>query len=585
MSSGSGSRSRLPAVLAFLVVVSLGEALALAFGYENNSFLRAYASHNFLMLVSEVVGLVALSLVSGYLVYRRSLTPRGAKGPGIFHRLGDIVTKRHKVVILVWLIIAGAAVPLALRVGQTVTSQNSSDTSNPTESIKAQQIISQEFPRQESNSSALIVIVGADVTDGATKQFVLNLETRFLTPGALPYLQKFTSIYSTERTILVGTIRPLAPVVYGLVTQVNVTSFIVYGVPSIYLGNWVPANATNSATADSIANETTWTYLTSPGLNQSLGPNAPLALGYYQLFYQSWTDHSSTSLPSLRASQAINATVPEFLAGPPPLSPSLSGFVNASWMSLSSQTWNQTVPVFQLVQSFMSSSSPSSSLLPISLLQSIFALGPSPSVTMVENLASQIVNNGSLSTYPLLPADLVGQFVSPKKDTMLVVVDFSKSPGTFSSASSDPVLQDVLDMRKDVSSVLASDPGPQRVYVTGSLATTADSFIESSQDIQRIDPVTIGAILVLVGVFFFAVATPFVPLTAIGLALVIAEGLVFLISTYIVPVQDTTLTFLTTIMLGVGTDYAIFLIARYREERVEGKNRNDAVHTSVKWVG
>ena len=86
---------------------------------------------------------------------------------------------------------------------------------------------------------------------------------------------------------------------------------------------------------------------------------------------------------------------------------------------------------------------------------------------MVENLASQIVNNGSLSTYPLLPADLVGQFVSPKKDTMLVTVDFSKAPGTFSSASSDPVLQDVLDMRKDVSSALASDPGPQRVYVTG----------------------------------------------------------------------------------------------------------------------
>src|SRR5712692_11729453 len=119
----------------------------------------------------------------------------------------------------------------------------------------------------------------------------------------------------------------------------------------------------------------------------------------------------------------------------------------------------------------------------------------------------------------------------------------------------------------------------------GSLATTADSSISSSQDLQRIDPVTIGAILVLVGVFFFAVVTPFVPLTAIGLALIIAEGLVFFISTFIVPVQDTTLTLLTTIMLGVGTDYAIFLLARYREERVEGRNKAEAVQTSITWSG
>src|SRR5205823_6226375 len=81
------------------------------------------------------------------------------------------------------------------------------------------------------------------------------------------------------------------------------------------------------------------------------------------------------------------------------------------------------------------------------------------------------------------------------------------------------------------------------------------------------------------------IVTPFVPLGTIGMALVIAEGGLFLIGEYIIPIGDTTTTFLFTIMLGVGTDYAIFLMARYREERVEGRDRAQAVQTSVTWSG
>jgi RND superfamily putative drug exporter len=69
------------------------------------------------------------------------------------------------------------------------------------------------------------------------------------------------------------------------------------------------------------------------------------------------------------------------------------------------------------------------------------------------------------------------------------------------------------------------------------------------------------------------------------MALLMAEGGLYLIGKYIIPIQDTTTTFLFTIMLGVGTDYAIFLMARYREERVEGRNKAEAVQTSITWSG
>ncbi len=168
---------------------------------------------------------------------------------------------------------------------------------------------------------------------------------------------------------------------------------------------------------------------------------------------------------------------------------------------------------------------------------------------------------------------------------MIILVDFSKSPGSFGSADTDPILKNVITIRDIISQLKASDGGPTQTYVTGDLATTADSSLGSHADLSLIEPVTIGAILVLVGLFFLAIVTPFVPLGTIGMALVIAEGGLFLIGKYIIPIGDTTTTFLFTIMLGVGTDYAIFLMARYREERVEGRDRAQAVQTSVTWSG
>src|SRR5438105_3542249 len=38
-------------------------------------------------------------------------------------------------------------------------------------------------------------------------------------------------------------------------------------------------------------------------------------------------------------------------------------------------------------------------------------------------------------------------------------------------------------------------------------------------------------------------------------------------------------------MVRVGTDYAIFFMARYREERVEGRDKAQAVQTSITWSG
>src|SRR5437660_1393456 len=208
------------------------------------------------------------------------------------------------------------------------------------------------------------------------------------------------------------------------------------------------------------------------------------------------------------------------------------------------------------------------------------------SYPMAQSKANQTVWHETLSQYPpLIPPTIIQNFISPNKNAMIILVTFSQAPGSFGSADTDPILKNVVTMRSIIPQLKASDPKALQTYVTGDLATTADSSLGSTADLGRIEPVTVGAILILAGLFFLAIITPFVPLATVGMALLMAEGGLYLIGKYIIPIQDTTTTFLFTIMLGVGTDYAIFLMARYREERIGGHDKCQAVQTSVTCSG
>ena len=71
---------------------------------------------------------------------------------------------------------------------------------------------------------------------------------------------------------------------------------------------------------------------------------------------------------------------------------------------------------------------------------------------------------------------------------MLVVVDFSKSPGSFASATNDPIVKNVVTMRSIISELKLQYGGPSQTYVTGDLATSADSSLASDRDLSLVEP-------------------------------------------------------------------------------------------------
>src|SRR5438046_9349176 len=59
--------------------------------------------------------------------------------------------------------------------------------------------------------------------------------------------------------------------------------------------------------------------------------------------------------------------------------------------------------------------------------------------------ANQTLWAFTLSTYPLqIPSEILRNFISPSKYAMIILVDFSKSPGSFGSADADPTLNYVI---------------------------------------------------------------------------------------------------------------------------------------------
>ena len=205
----------------------------------------------------------------------------------------------------------------------------------------------------------------------------------------------------------------------------------------------------------------------------------------------------------------------------------------------------------------------------------------------VAEKASSIVSNGTLATYPVkMPQELVTSSVSPKSNgTMLMMLNFSKADNYTDNNGNKPIMEDV-DKIRDVISGLQSDSGSKiTTYVTGSGAISQDMSNSSKSDMSYIEPITIIIIIVLMGYLFRTVLGQFLPLGAVGIAIGLSQALVYVLGSTILDINYMISTILFAILMGVGTDYSIFIITRYREERIKGATREQAVHTSVVWAG
>lgn len=96
---------------------------------------------------------------------------------------------------------------------------------------------------------------------------------------------------------------------------------------------------------------------------------------------------------------------------------------------------------------------------------------------------------------------------------------------------------------------------------------------------------TIAIIVIVLLVMFRSVVTPFVPLIAVGIAYLLGQSFVgWFVEWFDFPVSPQTQSFLIVILFGIGTDYVILLLNRFKEE-LEHHDKNQAVINTFNTAG
>ena len=146
----------------------------------------------------------------------------------------------------------------------------------------------------------------------------------------------------------------------------------------------------------------------------------------------------------------------------------------------------------------------------------------------------------------------------------------------------DKIPQWGKDLRRAVRSG-ASDG--LEVFVTGGLGYNAD-FEEVFGDIDaKVLGVTVALVLVLLGLIYRSPLIALIPLIVVGIAYTIAEGFVYLYADGGGTVSDNGATILVVLMFGVGTDYCLLLVSRYREELRRFEDKHDAMERALQRAG
>jgi putative drug exporter of the RND superfamily len=127
---------------------------------------------------------------------------------------------------------------------------------------------------------------------------------------------------------------------------------------------------------------------------------------------------------------------------------------------------------------------------------------------------------------------------------------------------------------------------PLTANITGPAATVADLTVAGSRDRLPIELAIAVLVLIVLVVIYRSVVTMLLPLLTIGISLVIAEAVVAGFSQLTGSgVSNQSIVFLSAIMAGAGTDYAVFLISRYHDHVRLGADSDQAVKGAMISIG
>jgi putative drug exporter of the RND superfamily len=168
--------------------------------------------------------------------------------------------------------------------------------------------------------------------------------------------------------------------------------------------------------------------------------------------------------------------------------------------------------------------------------------------------------------------------VAANRRAALVVVGFA------GPAERADTQADVAALRRDVAGALAGTG--LSAGITGQAAVVVDNKQAFGHATAIVAVATLALIVLLLLLIFRSPVAALLPLLTVGVVYAVTSGLVALgARTLHVQVGQELPTMLTVVLFGIGTDYVLFLLFRYRERLRAGQPPDEAVVAAVGRVG
>lgn len=421
-----------------------------------------------------------------------------------FDALGHRLSRGYRLTFAIWICLAIAMAPFALKLSSTLVDNNVTLTDTP--SYKASEYIKSAFP--EYPGAQVVVVVTAPSVIGAEARSIYEGLTQKLAPekGSGNLLQLLTplDLYRDTTTSYAKQVHGQLFPAYEQVRQGLAQIESVRAQVRQATGGQVPPEAVEQIVRQQV--------LANVPADQRQQVEQLLALG-----------------PSPSTERVMDAVI---AAGP-----AASTAEKAVW-------------------------------------KEILQLGASPSAADFGALANRLLKENGLEGYPIpIPADVKGQMISSDGKTAIIPVTWS-----------DPQRREIQLLRTSLKDLTAKD-GEVKTYVTGQGPLMADLYDGVQADSMLMD---IGAMVAIIGILWIFFRSPLpmgLTMTMIGLAIVVARGVLYWVAQAGAQLMPTTLTIMMLAMLGAGVDYSIILSERYQQERRRGHAQKEAVAIAAAKAG
>ncbi|HVW43806.1 MAG TPA: MMPL family transporter, partial [Amycolatopsis sp.] len=234
--------------------------------------------------------------------------------------------------------------------------------------------------------------------------------------------------------------------------------------------------------------------------------------------------------------------------------------------------------------------------------------------------------------YESIQAATLGQQAFPSAFTPSMIVVFERADGAPLTAGDSAKVGQIVDdlggkHLKDIEAILPAQPSPNNVVAlsavkmpqlsgsnakdltasaktfrtelqglvagsdlkagtTGSVAQQLDSQESSSNSEAIVGIATVVLILLLLLIIFRSPIIALLPIIVIGVVSQVANGLIsWVVKLFGMQADSSISSILIVVLFGVGTDYILFLMFRYRERLRAGDEPRQAMVTAVSRVG